>query len=108
MALFESYERRIAQINKFLNDNGIASIEEAEKITKSKGLDIIQRVRDIQPICFENACWAYLVGAAVAIKRLDWFLCDAAGGESELNTALVLKRTRQALELQKLADGYPG
>ena len=69
MALFESYERRIAQINKFLNDNGIASIEEAEKITKSKGLDIIQRVRDIQPICFENACWAYLVGAAVAIKR---------------------------------------
>ena len=69
MALFESYERRIAQINKFLKDNGIASIEEAEKITKSKGLDIIQRVRDIQPICFENACWAYLVGAAVAIKR---------------------------------------
>ena len=69
MALFESYERRIAQINKFLKDNGISSIEEAEKITKSKGLDIIQRVRDIQPICFENACWAYLVGAAVAIKR---------------------------------------
>ena len=69
MALFESYERRIAQINKFLNDNGIASIEEAEQITKAKGLDIIQRVRDIQPICFENACYAYLVGAAVAIKR---------------------------------------
>ena len=69
MALFESYERRIAQINKFLNDNGIASIEEAEKITKAKGLDIYQRVKDIQPICFENACWAYLVGAAVAIKR---------------------------------------
>ena len=69
MALFESYERRIAQINKFLKENGISSIEEAEKITKSKGLDIIQRVRDIQPICFENACWAYLVGAAVAIKR---------------------------------------
>ncbi|MBQ6351854.1 MAG: GGGtGRT protein, partial [Lentisphaeria bacterium] len=69
MALFESYERRIAQVNKFLNDNGIASLEEAEKITRGKGLDIIQRVRDIQPICFENACWAYLVGAAVAIKR---------------------------------------
>ena len=69
MALFESYERRIAQINKFLNDNGIASIEEAEQITKGKGLDIYQRVKDIQPICFENACWAYLVGAAVAIKR---------------------------------------
>ena len=69
MALFESYERRINQINKFLNDNGIASIEEAEKICKAKGLDIYQRVKDIQPICFENACWAYLVGAAVAIKR---------------------------------------
>ena len=69
MALFESYERRIAQINKFLNDNGIASIEEAEQITKGKGLDIYKRVKDIQPICFENACWAYLVGAAVAIKR---------------------------------------
>ena len=69
MALFESYERRIAQVNKFLKDNGISSIKEAEKICKDKGLDIIQRVRDIQPICFENACWAYLVGAAVAIKR---------------------------------------
>ena len=69
MALFESYERRIKQVNKFLNDNGIASIQEAEKITKAKGLDIYQRVKDIQPICFENACWAYLVGAAVAIKR---------------------------------------
>ena len=69
MALFESYERRIKQITKFLKDNGISSIEEAEKITKAKGLDIYQRVKDIQPICFENACWAYLVGAAVAIKR---------------------------------------
>ena len=69
MALFESYERRINQINAFLNANGIASIEEAEAITKSKGLDIYKRVKDIQPICFENACWAYLVGAAVAIKR---------------------------------------
>ena len=69
MALFESYERRIKQINEFLNANGIASLEEAEKITKDKGLDIYKRVKDIQPICFENACWAYLVGAAVAIKR---------------------------------------
>ena len=71
MALFESYERRIAQINKFLKDNGISSIQEAEKITKSKGLDIIQRVRDIQPICFENACWAYLIGAGLEdLKQL--------------------------------------
>ena len=69
MALFESYERRIAQIDAFLKANGIASLEEAKQITESKGLDILKRVRDIQPICFENACWAYLVGAAVAIKR---------------------------------------
>lgn len=69
MALFENYERRIAQITTFLNGNGIASLEEAEQITKAKGLDIYKRVRDIQPICFENACWAYIVGAAVAVKR---------------------------------------
>ena len=54
MALFESYERRIDQINAFLNANGIASIEEAEAITKSKGLDIYKRVKDIQPICFQT------------------------------------------------------
>ena len=69
MALFEGYERRIAQINKCLNDNGIASIEEAEKICKDKGLDVYQMVKDIQTICFENACWAYTVGAALAIKN---------------------------------------
>ena len=54
MALFEGYERRIAQINKCLNENGIASIEEAEKICKDKGLDVYQMVKDIQTICFEN------------------------------------------------------
>ncbi len=69
MALFEGYERRIAQINKCLNDNGIASLEEAEKICKDKGLDVYQMVKDIQTICFENACWAYTVGAALAIKN---------------------------------------
>lgn len=69
MALFESYERRIAQINSFLNANGIASIEEAEQLCKGKGLDIYNLVKGIQPICFENAAWAYVVGAAVAIKR---------------------------------------
>ena len=78
MALFESYERRIAQINKFLNDNGIASIEEAEQITKGKGLDIYKRVKDIQPICFENAKWAYVVGAAIAIKKGCKNAADAA------------------------------
>ena len=64
MALFESYERRIDKINAVLNSYGIASIEEAEKITKDAGLDVYNQVKGIQPICFENACWAYIVGAA--------------------------------------------
>ena len=65
MALFESYERRIDQINAVLNSYGIASIEEAEKITKDAGLDVYAQIKSIQPICFENACWAYTVGAAI-------------------------------------------
>ena len=69
MALFESYERRIDKINGVLNSYGIASIEEAEKITKDAGLDVYAQVKAIQPICFENACWAYTVGAAIAIKK---------------------------------------
>ena len=58
MALFESYERRIDKITSVLNSYGIASIEEAEKITKDAGLDVYAMVKGIQPICFENACWA--------------------------------------------------
>lgn len=69
MALFESYERRIKQINEALNSYGIASIEEAEKITKDAGLDVYKLVEGIQSICFENAKWAYIVGAAIAIKK---------------------------------------
>ena len=56
MALFESYERRIDKINEVLGSYGIASIEEAEKITKDAGLDVYNQVKGIQPICFENAC----------------------------------------------------
>ena len=70
MALFESYERRIDQINAALNKYGISSIEEAEKITKDAGLDVYNQIKGIQPICFENACWAYIVGAAIAIKAM--------------------------------------
>ena len=69
MALFESYERRIDQINAVLNSYGISSIEEAEKITKDAGLDVYNQVKGIQPICFENTCWAYTVGAAIESRR---------------------------------------
>ena len=78
MALFESYERRIDQINAVLNSYGISSIEEAEKITKDAGLDVYDQVKKIQPICFENACWAYTVGAAIAIKKGCKKASDAA------------------------------
>ena len=78
MALFESYERRINQINDALNKNGIASLEEAEKICKDKGIDVIDIVKGIQPICFENAGWAYRVGAAIAIKKGCKTAADAA------------------------------
>ena len=78
MALFESYERRIDQINKTLNENGIASLEEAKKICDDKGIDVAGIIKGIQPICFENACWAYTVGAAIAIKRGITTAADAA------------------------------
>jgi hypothetical protein len=83
MALFESYERRIDKINSVLNSNGIASIEEAEKITKDAGLDVYNMVKGIQPICFENACWAYIVGAAIAIKKGARKAADAAAAIGE-------------------------
>ena len=83
MALFESYERRIEKINSVLNSYGIASIEEAEKITKDAGLDVYEQVKKIQPICFENACWAYIVGAAIAIKKDCRKAADAAAAIGE-------------------------
>ena len=69
MALFESYDRRINQINAALNKYGIKDIDEAKSICEAKGLDPYKMCKDIQPICFENAAWAYVVGAAIAIKK---------------------------------------
>ena len=83
MALFESYERRIDKINEVLNSYGIASLEEAEKITKDAGLDVYNQIKGIQPICFENACWAYITGAAIAIKKGCETAADAAAAIGE-------------------------
>ena len=68
MALFENYERRIDKINGVLAQYGISSVEESREICKAKGFDPYEIVKGIQPICFENACWAYTVGAAIALK----------------------------------------
>ena len=75
---FESQDRRIAQINKVLNSYGIASIEEAEAICDAKGIDPYLECEQTQNICFENAKWAYVVGAAIAIKKNCIHAADAA------------------------------
>ena len=69
MALFESYERRIDKINSVLAQYGISSIEECRDICKAAGFDPYEIVKGVQPICFENACWAYCMGAAIALKK---------------------------------------
>ena len=78
MALFEGYERRIDKINATLKEYGIASVEECKEITLAKGIDCDKIVRETQPICFENAIWAYTVGAAIAIKKGCTKAADAA------------------------------
>ncbi len=78
MALFESYERRINQVNAALNKYGIASLDEAKKICDDKGIDVYNLIKSIQPICFENACWAYITGTAIAIKKGCTKAADAA------------------------------
>ena len=69
MALFESYERRIDKINSVISQYGIKSVEECREICKAKGFDPYEIVKGVQPIAFENAAWAYCVGAAIAIKK---------------------------------------
>ncbi len=69
MALFESYERRIDKIQSVLSQYGISSVEECRELCTAAGFDPYEIVKGIQPICFENACWAYCVGAAIALKK---------------------------------------
>ena len=83
MALFESYERREPQILAVLKEYGISSIEECKEITEAAGLDVYHLIEGIQPICFENAKWAYTVGAAIAIKKGCRKAADAAAAIGE-------------------------
>ena len=83
MALFESYERSEKQVLAVLAQYGINSIEEAAEVTKAKGLDIYKLVEGIQPICFENAKWAYTVGCAIALKKGVSSAAEAAAAIGE-------------------------
>ena len=78
MALFESYERRIEQIKPVMDKYGIESFEDARKMCQDKGFDPYEIVKSIQPICFENAAWAYTLGAAIALKKGEKKASEAA------------------------------
>ena len=78
MVQFEGYERRIAKIEKCLAEYGFSSLEEMKAFTVEKGLDVDGIVRSIQPIAFENAVWAYTLGAAIALKKGCKKAADAA------------------------------
>ena len=78
MALFESYERRIEKINSVLSQYGINSVEECRELCKAAGFDPYEIVKGIQPIAFENAGWAYCVGAAIALKKRVKTAAEAA------------------------------
>ncbi len=78
MSLFEGYERRIDKINEVCKQYGLASIEDAKKVCEEKGINPNQIVEDLQPIAFENAKWAYTLGAAIAIKKGCTKAADAA------------------------------
>ena len=78
MATFEGYERREAKILSVLKEYGINSIDECKTICEEKGIDPYTIVQETQPICFENAKWAYTVGCAIAIKMGCTKAADAA------------------------------
>lgn len=69
MALFESYDRRINQITPVLEKYGMKSLDEAKAVCDGVKVDVAALVRSIQPICFDNACWAYTLGAAIAVRK---------------------------------------
>ena len=87
MATFEGYERRIEKINKVLAEYGLADLDQAAQFVKDYGVDVDSIVRGVQPIAFENAVWAYILGAAIAIKKGCKTAADAAKAIGEGNVA---------------------
>jgi hypothetical protein len=78
MAQFEGYERRIAKIQKTLDQYGFKTLDEVKEMLEKKGIDVDTIVRGIQPIAFENAVWAYILGAGIAVKKGLTNAADAA------------------------------
>lgn len=83
MPLFESYERRINQITPVLEKYGMTKIEDAKAVCDEMGIDVYEIVKSTQPIAFENAMWAYILGAAIAIKKGCKKAADAAEAVGE-------------------------
>ncbi len=85
MITFENYDLKKEKINAYLTKNGIDGLENARRLCEEQGLDVFQTVRGIQPICFDDACWAYTAGCASALKKK---IKTAAGAATELGEAL--------------------
>lgn len=81
--MFEGYERRIEQITPVLTKYDLGSLEDARTLCDDYGIDVYSIVKGVQPICFENACWAYIVGAAIAIKKGLTVAADVADALGE-------------------------
>ena len=90
MSLFESYERRIPQIDKVLAQYGIDSLEAAKALCDAKGVDVYSIVKGIQTICFENVCWAYILGGAIALKKNQTKAIDIAQSLGEAMQAFCI------------------
>ena len=91
MELFENYDLRIDKIKQVMDKYGIKDFEDAKNICMEKGIDTFKVVRDIQKICFEDACYAYTLGTAIAIKKGDKKASDAAKSIGEGLEAFCLK-----------------
>ncbi len=84
MATFESMDRRMPKIEACLKANGLESLDACNEMLLAKGIDCDKIVRGVQPICFDNAVWAYTLGTAIAVKRglTDAAACASAIGEA--------------------------